>query len=161
MPTLASKHARSPSLPTAYSPAGASVSTRRSRQVVWVAVVACLATLGLLSYGLTPLSLSSQVPETWSPAPLVAELKPEPAPPPVVQYDAEDSSTWPAPTPGLPFNATLEERLREWSRMPISTAQRWAVWSSDALPHRISYHSKLWGFIAPQDEARSRSRHLR
>lgn len=163
MPALLGKHARTPSLPTTWAPGGsATVSTRRTRQIGWLGLIAALGTLGLLSYGLTPLALPKPRQEPSAPAAvahaqssLAASAVPAPFRPVAVErLDPDDTSTWPAPTPALPANATLEERLREWDRIPISTAQHWATWSADGLPHRISYHSRLWGFISPQEDVR-------
>lgn len=40
--------------------------------------------------------------------------------------DANDVRTWPSPTPELPLDATLEQRIAAWNSTPVADAVRWA-----------------------------------
>lgn len=42
------------------------------------------------------------------------------------QIDADDVRTWPSPTPELPMDATLQERIAAWNETPVADAVHWA-----------------------------------
>lgn len=42
------------------------------------------------------------------------------------RIDPDDVRTWPSPTPELPLDATLEERITAWNSTPVATAAAWA-----------------------------------
>ena len=54
-----------------------------------------------------------------------------------------DFTTWPSPTPELPMDATLDQRLAEWQKMPISTAANWARFNAKTCPPSKTDVNKL------------------
>ena len=101
----------------------------------------CLTTLGIQSGQLELATIpgASRIswPSSCDAAPIPQNLTVVPT------YQLNDITTWPSPTPGLPLDASLEQRLAAWNETPVSTAANWARFSAMTCPPSATDVNKL------------------